>query len=78
MIGTNYHVCGTLLLNDICGEKIKTITEEAGARGTNFTILTKWLHGEGEQPATWRTLIQVLKDSELRSLAHEIEAAKVN
>ena len=48
------------------------------SRGTNFTILTKWLHGEGEQPATWRTLIQVLKDSELRSLTHEIEAAKVN
>lgn len=73
MIGTNYHIFGTLLLNDICGEKIKTITEEAGARGTNFTILMKWLHGEGEQLATWRTLIQVLKDSELRNLAHKIE-----
>ena len=56
MIGTNYHVFGTLLLNDIYGEKIKTITEEAGARGTIFTILKKWLHGEGEQSATWRTL----------------------
>ena len=78
MIGTNYEVFGTLLLNDKWGVKIKTIRAEAGVRGTNLAILRMWLQGEGEQPATWKTLIQVLKDSELGALAQEIEAAKVN
>ena len=41
-----------------------------------MAILKKWLRGEGEQPATWRTLVQVLKDSDLNSLAEEIEAVK--
>ena len=77
MIGTNYETFGTLLLNDQQGEKIDSITEKAGAKGTNLAILKRWLRGEGVQPATWRTLVQVLKDSELNTLAQEIEAAKV-
>ena len=76
MIGTNYKVFGILLLNDKWGNKIKTITEEAGVGGTTLAILEKWLHGEGKQPATWRTLIQVLKDSEFNTLAKEIKTAK--
>ena len=76
MIGTNYETFGTLLLNDKQGEKVDAITEKAGAQGANLAILKKWLRGEGEQPVTWRTLAKVLKDSELNTLAQEIEAAK--
>ena len=77
MIGTNYETFGTLLLNDKQGEKIDGITEKADAKGTNLAILKRWLRGEGEQPTTWRTLVQVLKDSELNTLAQEIEASMI-
>ena len=77
MIGTNSKVFGTLLLKDEQGQKIDAIIQKAGGMGTNLTILQRWLHGEGEQPAIWRTLVQVQKDSELNNLAQEIEAAKI-
>ena len=76
-IGVNYITFGTLLLNDRQGEKIDAIVDDnSRAREINMAILKKWLRGEGKQPATWRTLVQVLKDSDLNSLAEEIEAVK--
>ena len=47
----------------------------ARAKEINMAILKKWLRGEGKQPVTWGTLVQVLKDSDLKSVAKEIEAA---
>ena len=78
-IGTNYETFGTLLLKDEQGEKIDAIVDDntrAKEININLAILKKWLHGEGEQPATWRTLVLVLKDSDLCVLAEEIEAVK--
>jgi len=78
-IGTNYETFGTLLLKDEQGKKIDAIVDDntrAKEININLAILKKWLHGEGEQPATWRTLVQVLKDSDLNVLAEEIEAVK--
>ena len=40
----------------------------------NRVVLELWLKGKGKQPATWGTLIEVLKDIDLIGLAEEIEA----
>ena len=78
-IGEDYETFGTFLLNDTRGEKVDAITaEKPGGKAINFTlaILKRWLRGEGVQPATWTTLVQVLKDSQLNALAEAIEAVK--
>ena len=77
MIGQDYETFGTVLLNDERGKMIDAIVEANSARAKeiNMAILKKWLRGEGKQPVTWGTLVQVLKDSDLKSVAKEIEAA---
>ena len=80
-IGEHYEIFGIVLLNDEHGERVEAIIEEkarANCKEINFTlaILKKWLHEEGVQPVSYRTLVQVLKDSDLNSLAEQIEAVK--
>lgn len=36
-------------------------------------VYKKWISGAGKKPVTWHTLVGVLKDIELNSLAKEIE-----
>ena len=43
---------------------------------TNTEILQAWLTGRGKQPLSWATLVEVLRDIELSSLADDIEAIK--
>ena len=38
-------------------------------------ILKEWIADRGRQPVTWNTLIEVLHDIELSTLARETEAA---
>ena len=40
-------------------------------------ILKEWIAGRGRHPVTWNTLIEVLHDTELSTLAREIEAVKL-
>ena len=42
----------------------------------NMEIIQEWLTGRGKQPVTWATLVEVLHDIELSTLADEIEAVK--
>ena len=42
----------------------------------NMQILEEWLNGSGEQPVTWATLIEVLRDSDLSTLANDISTVK--
>ena len=72
-IGTNFRVFGIHLLNDENGERVESIARENS--DVSLTILSRWLRGEGMQPATWRKLIQVLRDSNLSALAEDIENA---
>ena len=44
---------------------------------TSMEILKEWLAGRGKHPVTWNTLIEVLHDTELCTLAREIEAVKL-
>ena len=43
---------------------------------TTMEILEEWIAGRGKQPVTWNTLIEVLHDIELSTLAREIETIK--
>ena len=42
----------------------------------NGEIIQQWIAGRGKHPVTWETLTEVLRDSELTTLAGEIEAIK--
>ena len=75
-IGTGNHDLGIRLLNDDDG----TITANIEAQykhdppsRTTEDFLQKWLRGTGRTPQTWHTLITVLREIELNSLAQEIE-----
>ena len=74
-IGAKYKTFGIILLNDSDGRTVDIIStsEEGDAEYINIEILKRWVQGAGRQPATWRTLIQVLKQSSLTTLAKEIE-----
>ena len=72
-IGTTYNKFGIFLLNDESGVKVESIAkEESKVVDMSLKILSKWLQGEGIQPPTWSTLIQVLRQSNLAVLADEI------
>ena len=46
------------------------------AKQINTEILQEWLTGGGKQPVTWATLVDILHDIELSTLAGEIDAVK--
>ena len=77
-ISTKYVQFGTFLLDDRNGSRIKIMARKHhyDAEEINTEILQEWLTGKGKQPVTWTTLIEVLRDIELSSLAGEIEAVK--
>ena len=41
-------------------------------------IFKLWFAGEGEQPITWETLVEVLRDAELTTLASDIADVKLS
>ena len=43
------------------------------AEEINQAILTRWLQGQGKQPVTWSTLIDVLNDIGLSELTQMIQ-----
>ena len=72
-IGTTNKTFGIFLLNDEIGVKVESIAEEKSkVVDMTLKILSQWLKGEGIQPPTWSTLIQVLRQSNLLVLANEI------
>jgi len=77
-IGTNYYQFGILLLEDETGTRIRSF--ECKYRGDSeqisTEILEQWINGKGKQPVTWGTLVEVLRDVELTTLAGDIEAVK--
>ena len=77
-IATKYVQFGTFLLDDRNGSKVKIMARKHlnDAEEINTEILQEWLTGRGKQPVTWPTLVKVLDDIELSSLADEIEAVK--
>ena len=77
-IATKYVQFGTFLLDDRNGSKVKIIARKHhyDAEEINIEILQEWLIGRGKQPVTWATLVEVLCDIELSTLAGDIRTNK--
>ena len=73
--GTHYSKLGPLLLNDSMGAVTSAIASQyqRDAVAINQEILTRWLQGQGKQPVTWSTLIDVLNDIGLSELTQMIQ-----
>ena len=77
-IATKYVQFGTFLLDDRTGSRVKIVAHKHhyDAEQINMEIIQEWLAGRGKQPVTWATLVEVLHDIELSTLAVEIETIK--
>ena len=77
-IGTKYDKFGIFLLNDSDGSLVDIIAHNNSndAEQINQKIILKWLNGGGKKPVTWATLVEVLRDIELSTLAGDIETVK--
>ena len=77
-IGTNYKEFGTLLLNDGTGNLVNNISAECQQIPEKIIkILEEWIAGRGK-PCTWETLIEVLRECELNTLADRIKDTKLH
>ena len=78
-IGTKYITFGTVLLEGRTGERVSAIAHKHmhNSEQTSMEILEEWIAGRGKQPVTWNTLIEVLHDIELCTLAREVAAVKL-
>ena len=77
-IGTKYHSLGTHLLQDKTGARVANISENRRPEEATREILRQWLEGSGQEPVTWRTLIEALDKAELHRLARDIRAVKMS
>ena len=76
-IGTQYRMFGTLLLSDENGAVVKAIEQQHQSRAVdiNYEIFQQWIQGSGIQPVTWETLVEVLRQTQLSTLASKIESS---
>ena len=77
-ISTKYHDFGLLLLDDHDGTRVQNmeLKYNQDAERINKEILQEWTTGRGKKPVSWQTLMKVLCDIGLRTLASEIEVVK--
>ena len=77
-IATKYVQFGTFLLDDRNGSRVKIMAHKHlnDAERINTEILQEWLTGRGKQPVTWATLVEVLRDIELSTLAGDIRSSR--
>ena len=79
-IGTKCNEFGILLLEDRTGARIQNIASKhmKDPEAINIDVLQQWIEGRSTQPVTWETLVEVLQDIELNSLASDITAIKLD
>ena len=60
---------------DETGQTLKCIAKEHPFNPIDCCtqMMREWLEGRGRQPATWATLIDLLKDAEMNDLAQQVE-----
>ena len=77
-VATKYVQFGTFLLDDRNGSRVKIMAHmhHYDAEHINTVILHQWLTGRGRKPVTWETLVEVLHDIELCTLASDIMTTK--
>nr|CAB97128.1 GCDD2 [Geodia cydonium] len=75
-IGTDYEKFGIKILEDENGARVDVIKEDQGtASKIKRQIAKEWLKGDGKQPVTWGTLVDVLESIKLRELTKKIREA---
>lgn len=76
-IGANYNTFGILLLDDTTGSRVAGIQYECRGQPERICqrILQEWLEGRGVVPLSWQTLIRILRQSELITLAEKVQEA---
>ena len=69
---------GPLLLEDSTGARVTNLENQhqRNAERINQEILREWLTGSGKKPVTWATLVEVLREIKLSTLADDIAAVK--
>ena len=79
-IDTKCYQFGVLLLKDETGTRTETVIRKHfnDAEQISMEIFKLWFAGEGEQPVTWGTLVEVLRDVELATLASDIADVKLS
>ena len=77
-MGTNFMKFGILLLEDKNGARIQSIIHECRGNPEEISmkVLQEWIAGRGKLPVSWDTLIKVLRDIDLGTLADDIAAVK--
>ena len=77
-ISTNFWNFGILLLDDGDGARLRSIIHECreNPEQINMKVLEEWIAGRGKHPVSWDTLIEVLEDINLCTLASDIAAVK--
>ena len=75
-VGTYYSSLGHNLLIDHSGAVTRQIIERCLLDGPRIVneIFYQWRQGQGREPVTWRTLIEVLRKIGLSDLATDIES----
>ena len=73
-VGGNCYTFGIFLLNDRTGCQVDSFRREyqSDAESVVQRILQEWLKGNG-LPVTWDSLIKALKDTNLLTMAHQIQ-----
>ena len=74
---TCYTNLAMYLLDDDNCEIVDSLKEKCHGDPVEITraVYKKWIFGTGRQPVTWQTLVDVLREIQLNSLAEEIEIA---
>ena len=72
---TNYTTIGMQLLEDDNCDIVNGLKKTHGSDTEEIiaAVYKKWISGTGRKPVTWSTLVDVLRDVELTSIADIIE-----
>ena len=73
----SYTKLGILLLDDDYCDYVYSFEEkyQRDPEKIVLAVFAKWISGTGRKPVTWQTLVDVLRDIELNTLAEEIVTA---
>ena len=74
-VSSRWRAIGALLDFDQTGTALNQIEADRGREGVESccrAVFQHWLEGNGVQPATWATLLQILEDCQFRNLATQV------
>ena len=74
-VASQWRDIGDLLDFDASGETLQKIQADEGQRGVESccrSMFQHWLQGNGMQPASWATLLEILADSQFAALGADI------